>query len=477
MILSGKGETMRDYLFIEYTNSLCPECMSVVPAKIVSKEDQVFLLKYCQKHGEQWEILEHSLAYHRRKRQYDKPGTSSQIQTMVNKGCPFDCGLCPMHDQHSCIGLIEVTDHCNLECPTCYAASSKQAAKLLSVEQVERMLDFYVAAEGGTAEILQISGGEPTTHPQILDILRLACSKPLKCVMLNTNGVRIAEDEAFVEQLAVLKGRFEVYLQFDGFGDDVYSALRGKGLDQIKQQAVERLTRQGIPVTLVMTVKNGVNDHQLGKVLLYALEKKYIRGINFQTVGLFGRYAPMDRKKRITLSQTISKLSEQINGMLTTEDFIPLPCNVERSSITYLYRENGAFVPITRNVEMEKLVPVINNTFAFNVEDILKNSREVFGNQLPCSCMSFIKNIIPASFMLKNSKERTDYIDANTFRVSVHSFVDAYNFDMKSMQKECIHIITPDLRRIPFSAYNMIHRESKGGTSDVGISSCHDYKR
>ena len=451
---------MRDYLFMEYTNSICPECMSVVPAKVVSKNNQVLLLKYCKKHGEQWEILEHSLKYHQRKRLYDKVGTASTVQTTNNNGCPFDCGLCPMHDQHTCIGLIEITDCCNLECPTCYATSSKNGQHVLSLNQIERMLDFYLKSENGNAEILQISGGEPTTHPQLLEILRLACSKPFKCVMLNTNGIRIAQDEKLVEELAALKGNFEVYLQFDGFGDEVYQALRGKSLDKIKQQAVERLTQYGIPVTLVMTVQNGVNDHQLGKTFLYGLEKKYIRGINFQTVGLFGRYAPLkERENRITLSQAIEKLSEQINGMITTDDFIPLPCNVERSSITYLYRKNGAFVPITRNVDVKALVPVINNTFAFTIEDVMKNSKETFGSNLPCNCLSFLKNIIPDSFMLKKGQERTDYIDENTFRVSVHSFIDAYNFDMKSMQKECIHIITTDLKRIPFSAYNMIHRQ------------------
>ena len=454
---------MRDYLFMEFTNSLCPECMSVIPAKIVSKEGKVFLLKYCKEHGEQWEIFEHSVEYHKRKRRFDKAGTDSKVQTAINKGCPFDCGLCPMHDQHTCIGLIEVTNHCDLGCPTCYANSLGANKEMLSLETVEQMLDFYVAAEGGSAEILQISGGEPTSHPQILDILRMARSKPIKCVMLNTNGLRIAQDEAFVQQLAVLKGDFEIYLQFDGFGDAVYQALRGRGLDKVKQQAIERLTSYGIPTTLVMTVQNGINDHLLGQVFLYALQKKYIRGVNFQNMAFLGRYASFDRRDRSTLSQIISKLSQQIGDMLTTDDFIPLPCNVERTAITYLYRRDGDFLPITRNVTIEDLVPVISNTFAFNVENLLKNCRENFGSELPCNCLNFLKNIIPASFMLKNSQERTDYFDENTFRVSVHSFIDAYNFDMKSMQKECIHIITPDLKRVPFSAYNMIYRKNQGG--------------
>lgn len=205
----------RDYIFHEFTTSLCPKCLKNVSAKIIFKNNKVFLKKYCKKHGEQEELLEEDIEYYKTKRNYDKPGTISKTQNKTKKGCPFDCGLCPVHDQHTCIGLIEVTNRCNLKCPTCYAKSGE--GKDLSLKKISKMMDFMVKSEGGESEILQISGGEPTLHPEIIKIVELARTKKIKYVMLNTNGLRIAEEEDFVKELSKFKKRFEIYLQFDGF--------------------------------------------------------------------------------------------------------------------------------------------------------------------------------------------------------------------------------------------------------------------
>lgn len=157
--------------------------------------------------------------------QYSKPGTLSKPQQSRDRGFPFDCGLCPDHEQHSCIGVLEVTSNCDAHCPTCYA-QSKDNGEFLRMEQFEQMLDFFIDAEFGQAEILQISGGEPTTHPDILEIIRMAKRKKIKYVMLNTNGLRIATDETFVRELSRFVRDFEVYLQFDGFAEQTYQCDR-----------------------------------------------------------------------------------------------------------------------------------------------------------------------------------------------------------------------------------------------------------
>ncbi|MBU1976174.1 MAG: radical SAM protein, partial [Nanoarchaeota archaeon] len=150
----------RNSTYHESTTSICPQCSERVPAKIIIKNKSIFLEKYCKKHGIQEELLEEDAEYYLDRRKYDKPGTISTTQTKINKGCPFDCGLCPNHDQHTCIALIEITNNCNLKCPVCYANGGK--GKFLSLNRISEMLDFYVESEGGEAEILQISGGEPT---------------------------------------------------------------------------------------------------------------------------------------------------------------------------------------------------------------------------------------------------------------------------------------------------------------------------
>lgn len=461
----------REYIYIEATSSFCNECMTLVPAKIVSQDNSVYIIKYCPDHGETKALLEEDYAYHMKKRHYDKPSTSMITQTQINKGCPFDCGICLMHDQHACIGLIEVTNACNLACPTCYANAGED--QFLSLEKISDMMDLFIESERGKGEILQISGGEPSLHPQILDIIEMAQDKGIQYVMLNTNGLRIAEDETFVKALKGFKGGFEVYMQFDGFKESTYESLRGENILETKLKAIDLLVANEVPVTLVTTVAKGVNDDELGKIFEFALSKPFIRGINYQPVAYFGRVdndlasVESQAMNRSTLSSILGGFERQTGGLLTEEDFIPLPCNVERVAITYLSKtKSGGFLPITRNMEIQKkYLHLINNTFAFTIEDMLNKAGEGKKNLSTltscCDLMSDFKKFLPMDFMIRSKEKKMAYIDANTFRVSISSFVDRYNFDLKSMQKECVHVITKDLKKIPFSAYNILYREAQ----------------
>lgn len=448
----------RDFVYYEFTNSLCNECLKVIPAKIVFKDNKVYLLKQCPKHGEQFELLEHDIDYFKNKRIYDKAGTVTKTQTEIKNGCPYDCGLCPNHDQHSCINILEITNRCNMRCNTCYANSGKGYD--LDFKKVKEMIDFGAECENGRGEVLQISGGEPSIHPDIIKIIHYAREK-YQYVMLNTNGIRIAEDEEFVKELSEFKGGFEIYLQFDSFKDEVYEKIRGKKLVDIKKKAIENLEKYNIPVTLVMTIEREINDKELGKIISYGLETNCIRGLNIQPVAYFGRKnGNLDRSNRVTLTNVINLIEEQTKKMIVKEDFTPLPCNVERVSLTYLYNTKNGFIPITRLDNIKKYLPYVNNTFTFKIEDALTNGKDIiFGSC--CNPLRFLKDFkkfVPKDFMKWDLEKRSKYVSENTFRISITSFVDRYNFDIKSMQKECAHIITTDLKRIPFSSYNMIYR-------------------
>ena len=211
------------------------------------------------------------------------------------------------------------------------------------------------------------------------------------------------------------------------------------------------------------TVQKGVNDDELGRIIDFGLKTEYVRGINFQPLALFGRYNSDFTAQRVTLSGILKRIEKQTNGMLMKDDFIPLPCNVERVAITYMFKKDQGFVPITRNSRIKDYLPLINNTFAFTLEDTLKTTGQaIFELDKWGCCLNFVKdfkNLIPLNFFAKSKDERIEFVDQNTFRISVSSFVDAYNFDMKSVQKDCVHIITEDFKRIPFSTYNILYRK------------------
>ena len=451
----------RDYQFLESTISLCPDCMKRIDGKIILKDEKIFVQKTCLEHGDFEEILEENADYYLGRMLYTKPGGICKTQTESNNNCPYDCGLCPAHEQHSCIGLIEVTNACDLKCPVCYAKSG--IGDPLPLKKIDEMLELFYDSEDGEAEILQISGGEPTTHPDIIEIIKRAREK-VKYVMLNTNGLRIADDEDFVKELSQFVGRFEIYLQFDGFNESTYKHLRGRPLLEVKKRAIDNLTKYKIPITLVSTIERGINDDEIGKIVEYGINTKYIRGINFQPVAFFGRLNGVKRKNRITITGIIAEIDKQTQGAIKKNDFIPLPCNVDRVAITYLYKNKGDFIPLMRNLDLQKYVPVIRNTFKFDPEEFLKDlTASTFTSTASCcnylGLLGDFYKIIPKGYYRKSQAEKIEYVTENTFRISISSFIDAYNFDMKSMKKECVHIITPDMKKIPFSSFNMIHRD------------------
>jgi 7,8-dihydro-6-hydroxymethylpterin dimethyltransferase len=452
---------LRDYVFYDFTRSFCSTCGELCDAKIVIKNGCAFLLKHCAAHGEQIEVFEEDASYLYERHRFDKPGNTIRPDTRVERGCPYDCGLCPDHEQHTCIGLIEITHQCDLGCPVCYANAGD--GEPLSLERIDAMMEFYKAREGGKPEILQISGGEPTTHPQIEEILRLAKKKRFKYVMLNTNGLRIAREPEFAEFLATLTPGFEVYLQFDGVKDRVYQKLRGAKLHDTKLRAIDNLAHAGVPVTLVATIVRGVNDSQIGDIVRFGMATDYVRGVNLQPLAFFGRGSTTaDVKNRTTLSGIRREIERQTGGLIRKDDIVPLPCDIDRVAVTYAVKSGDEYVPVMRKVKLEGYLELIDNTMDFRAEEIVKNAvTRALTPGVSCDCLRLkdeIGEILPEGYLKWTPRQRAEFIDRSTFRITITSFVDRYNFDAKSIKKECVHVITPDLKRIPFSAYNMLHR-------------------
>lgn len=285
------------YIFYGETTSLCETCLSLVPAKILIQDNDVYLQKRCNTHGVQKTLISSDAAYYRSCKDYLKPGDRPKKHFSATKyGCPYDCGLCADHEQHSCLALIEVTNSCNLRCPVCFADSSPDQDMFRSLDEIETMLDTLVEAEG-EPDLLQISGGEPSLHPQILEILQQAKRRPIRHLMLNTNGVRIANDPEFVASLAELKPGFEVYLQFDSLQKQALETLRGVDLRTVRQRALENLEKHNISTSLVVVVKKGLNDTEVGAIIRHALEFKCVRGITFQPIQDAGRNSETADKK------------------------------------------------------------------------------------------------------------------------------------------------------------------------------------
>ena len=321
------------YIFFGQTTSLCEVCHELVPAKIIIEDNQVFYQKRCRSHGIQKTLVSTDTDYYRLCRDYLKPGDRPLgCQTTTDYGCPYDCGLCPDHEQHSCLALIDVNEVCNLTCPVCFADSSPRRQLHRPLDEIAQMMDTLVQSEG-EPDLLQLSGGEPTLHPQFLDILRLAKDRPIRHVMINTNGLRIAQEPEFAAALSEFKPGIEVYLQFDSLRAAALKALRGADLRRIRQQALENLERHNISTTLVSVVKRGLNDDEAGEIIEHALQWNCVRGVTFQPIQDAGRNDDFDAKRDRVLLSEIRRTIVDGDGPFQSGDIIPLPCNPDHGQL------------------------------------------------------------------------------------------------------------------------------------------------
>jgi uncharacterized radical SAM superfamily Fe-S cluster-containing enzyme len=451
---------VRPYLFYDTAISLCTECLRRVEAKLVIQDDKVWMYKWCRAHGHTKVLIATDAAYWRSGREiYIKPPEMPmRFNTPMEYGCPYDCGLCPDHMQHSCLSIVEITDHCNLRCPVCYADSGPHRPGFRALAEVERMLDAVVLNEG-EPDVVQISGGEPTLHPDLFAILDAARRRPIKHLMLNTNGIRIANEKGFAERLSEYAPGFEVYLQWDSLRPQALKALRGVDLSLVRERALEQLNRVGLSTTLVMTVARGINETEIGAVIEYATRQPSVRGVTLQPVQHAGRTESYDPgSQRLTLTEVRQMILDQ-TSLFAPADIIPVPCNPDALAMAYAIKDSGVVRPLTHLIPPEVLLAGDRNTIVFERDPALK--AQVFKlfatNHGPEAQARELRDLLCCLPQIQGSSLSYD----NVFRVLIMQFIDAWNFDVRAMKKSCVHIAQPDGRLIPFEAFNLLYRDGK----------------
>lgn len=417
------------------------------------------MLKRCPEHGASKVLIADDIAYYKNIRNYNKPSeTPYTFNTKTHYGCPYDCGLCPDHEQHSCLTVVEITDRCNLTCPTCYAGSSPTYGRHRTLDEVKKMLDIIVTNEH-EPDVVQISGGEPTLHPHLFDILDYAKSLPIKHLMLNTNGIEIAKNRAFAERLATYAPDFEIYLQFDSFKKDALETMRGANLISIREQALENLNALNLSTTLVVTVQKNINDDEIGAIIDFALQQRCVRGVTLQPTQIAGRLDNFDiQTDRITLTEVRRKILEQTN-VFNADDLIPVPCNPDALVMGYALKLGGNVFPLTRYVNPADLLDNSRNTIVYEQDEHLHSQM--------INLFSTGNSVESATETLHSLLCCLPQIHApslsynNLFRVIIMQFIDAHNFDVRAIKKSCVHIVNKDYKIIPFETMNLFYRDNK----------------
>jgi hypothetical protein len=461
-------------IFHSYTRGLCPACKKPVDGVRLLRNGKVYMRKQCPTHGQSEALISGDADWFLRSLTYIKEGSIPlQTSTEVKHGCPDDCGLCPDHEQHSCLPIIEITNHCNLECPICIVQNRHNYS--MTKEEFGKILDGLIAKEG-VLETINLSGGEPTLHPDFLEFLDMArARKEISRVSISTNGLRVATDYAFCEELA--KRKVYVSLQLDALSNPALRVLRGGG-DQraAKEKALSNLERAGVKTTIVSTIAKGVNDQHIGDCIKLLYERDFILSLTFQPAAYTGyggdHFAPHNPMDVITIPDVVRAAEEQSGGLLTARDFLPLPCSHPSCfGLTYLLKTEGGYTPFPRFIDLHHYLEIISNRGTIrpdeDFEAAIRNTIDEMwtsagqvpdGPKILKSLKKAIHQMYPEERALA-LEERLQIGEGLVKTIFIHAFMDVNTFEVDRIKKCCTHYALPDGRLMPGCAYNLLYRD------------------
>ena len=458
----------RDILYA--TQSLCPVCLRRLDAYYINDTDgAVLLARTCPEHGEFATCIWPSpleapdITPFQKWKVTKTPSYPQDPATDLNHGCPYDCGLCPAHAQHTCHGLLEVTMRCNLACPVCYASAGEgDLPKDPSRAAISAML-ANLLARSGTCNV-QISGGEPTVREDLPDIIREAKALGFPLVQVNSNGVRLGQDKDYARKLAEA-GLDSVYLQWDSLKEDVLAYFRGTrvpNLREIKEAALANCAAAGLGVVLVATLVKGVNDQELGDLLRDAVGRgPVVRGLHLQPASYFGR-SPVDvvHSPRLTLGHVMQALASQAPEWIRASDFHPPCCEHSLCSFSAVYARVG------KDLVLEESVTALHGAESIRAEEGSRVAKAFIARQwsrpgLGSSCCGESRETKQSASLCCGGGQDafSKFLDKRSadrrFTLSCMAFQDALSLDIERLRGCCIHIVRPDGRMVPFCAQNM----------------------
>ena len=486
---------------IKETKSLCPECGKPLDAEVFDEDGKVLIKKTCDEHGEFINTYWSDNELYDKMEQYIPSISHVENPCVEDTGaCPSNCGLCSKHETSTVLGLIDVTNRCNLRCPVCFANAA--AAGYLyepTQDEIRQMLRNLRNLKPHPCPAIQYAGGEPTVRKDIVDLVKMAKEEGFTHVQIATNGIRLAKRENLAKELKAA-GLNTVYLAFDGVTPEPYINNRGRDLLPFKLEAIENCRKAGLGVVLVPTLVKGVNDHQVGEIIKFAFDhNENIYGVNFQPVSFSGRTpAEHVEEQRITIPDFVNIIANETDGQVPVDSFYPpssvepiaefislldgeesakvtLNCHEHCGIATYVFREK------TEGSGKDKLIPITDFIDVDDLFDKLKEYNEKlkrgkFGSRkrvLAGLTGNLPKMVHPSKSpkdldivkILLNVFAKGDYEALGDFSkdamlISCMHFMDPFNFDEDRVKKCVIHYATPDGRIIPFCTMNSMYRQS-----------------
>ncbi|MFZ2959613.1 MAG: radical SAM protein [Candidatus Ozemobacteraceae bacterium] len=458
----------RPFTYLSTTTGMCRSCRKLTTSRIIERAGSVFQSNLCPDCGPQEALIAESFSWYAgqlrtavRSRPFNIPSNP------VSKGCPHDCGPCTLHAGACNLPVFSITNACDLKCPICFTFNRPDKAYYMSKEELSRLLDRLIE-RSGPFDLINITGGEPTLHPQLLDLIKEAARRPeIGRVTVNSNGMRLAREPEFCRELADA-GAY-VILSFDTLKKEESIRIHGRDIVAEKLRALDNLQASGVGTTLLHVMIPGVNDTEFGDILALADRYSCIRSITVQTMtytGFGGRtfeprtHLPLDRAARF--------VEEATGGRLKRSFFRPLPAAHPLCyQIAYIFRWDGKLYDFSDIFIAEEFDQLLGQGYLLSPSDGSENLFRAAldrlwaegGNEhLLAGFRSIIGELYPASGRPPTIAERQRIGEKYVLTVYLHAHMDEDNFDVARVSTCPDQVPDPEGRMIPACAYNLFYR-------------------
>jgi len=455
--------------YLTSTVSACRVCGQLLPAQIWLQDNSVYFHKHCPTHGEQKVHVYSDARQYVDHRRYHRAGSVPLEFATLARGCPDSCGLCPNHEQHVCMPILEITDHCDLACPICLVKTP--GTFNLDRARVAAILDRLIASEG-SIDVLNLSGGEPTLNSYFRDIVDECTSrKEILYTSVSTNGRRLARDPSLLQFLA--DRRVIISLQFDGVDDAANCSMRGANFAAEKLRLVDLAAKADARMSLTFTAARGLNDQQFATPIRLLFQHDHILSVMIQPMAYVGQGASVSRPDNaLTIPDILKLLDAQCPELAGSADFSPLPCShpVCFSLAFYLRVGDHEFLPIRKLVDTDRYLDIIQNralpgTDPENFQQIQNAMYDLWSGPAGLApdsrkAMSAIRRIVDAmNFQGGYCASRMASVTERSIKsIFIHQFMDRDTFDLSRCRKCCQVYPLADGRLMPACVYNCLRR-------------------
>ncbi len=464
----------RNYTYYDLTQSMCRTCRKIIDAQIIFRNDKVYMRSICPEHGEFEALIASNVDWYLKainsKQAADKP---RQFSKKITRGCPYDCGLCAWHEKACNIPIVSITNVCNLKCPTCITYIKDDLEYFMSVDEFKKSLKWIIESEEHV-DLINIVGGEPTLHPELLTLIKLCKRKEIGRITLYSNGLKIAKDEAFVRKLAE-QGVY-VILSFNTFDRNTAEKMYGKDVLEDKLKALGNLEKHGVQTTLWTLLIKDLNDKEISRIIDLVLKKDFIRSITIQNMAYNGfEVSKFASRKYLTIDETIFSIVKKAKKIFINDDFSPLPGSHPLCySACHLLQEGDFILPLKRLFVEDGYYKLLGNKYMIRPEE---NFQQILSDKiteisdgkksLPHSerILLILKKMI--SMLYPEGKhlsifERQKKAEKFVKTIYIHAPMDEDTFDISRVIR-CGDLV-PDIKKtfIPACSYNLLYRINDG---------------